>query len=254
MEDRIVVKLSSDVPITIAVLADAHNNMEYIDWFVEEVQKHDNWYVMINGDLWDADQYSNFPTLKPIKSLSESVQDVKAALLPIADKLIGFVWGNHEERCFRGASGKGTMPSYFDLFFEAIKAINPNFQCAEPNQSFIVDVEVKDKTYKILFKHGKSAGKTFGVMEFHEVSDVNERIDAIVLSHLHLPMHVIVKLVATKTVEEEEQKDGEDRLVHYIRTTAGIAFAPYQDKANYYVSPLGMTKLLFNSELKVELL
>jgi len=252
MEDRIVVKLSSDVPITIAVLADAHNNMEYINWFVSEVQKHDNWYVMINGDLWDADQYSTHPTLTT-KSLSESVQEVKAALLPIADKLIGFVWGNHEERCFRGASGKGTMPSYFDLFFEAIRTKNPNFQYAEPMQSFIVEVSIKDKIYKIIFKHGKSAGVNFGMQEFNEIVKVNEKVDIIVLSHLHLPWHGIVKLVATKSIEEEEC-NGNDRIVHLVRTTSGIAFAPYQDKGNLYVSPLGMTKIIFNCELKVELL
>lgn len=250
-EDRIIVKLNSDVPITIAVLADAHNNIDYIDWFVDEVLKHDNWYVMINGDLWDADQYSSHPTLT-VKPLSQAVQDVRTSLLPIADRLIGFVWGNHEERCFRAGSGKGTMPSYFDIFFEAIKALNPNFQVAEPMQSFIVDVTVKDKTWKILFKHGKSAGKTFGTMEFHEVSDVNEKIDAVVLSHLHLPMHIIVKKVAT-IEEKEEQKNSESRTIYYVRTTSGIEFAPYQDKANFYVSPLGITKLIFNSELKVEL-
>lgn len=252
-EDRIVVKLNSDVPITIAVLADAHNNMDYINWFVGEVQKHDNWYVMINGDLWDSEQYSTHVTLK-VKPLSESVQEVKAALLPIADKIIGFVWGNHESRCFRSASGKGTMASYFDVFKEAIKAKNPDFQWAEPDQSFIVDVTIKNQTYKVLFKHGKSAGKTFGVMEFREVSDVNEKFDAIVLSHLHIPMLIPVKLAASRTIEEEEQQNGNNRMVYYIRTTAGIAFAPYQDKANYYASPLGMTKLHFNSELKVELL
>jgi len=253
-EDRILVELHSDVPITIAVLADAHNNMDYIDWFVDEVLKHDNWYVMINGDLWDADQYSSHPTMT-VKPLSQSVQDVKTALLPIADRLIGFVWGNHEERCFRSGSGKGTMPSYFDIFFEAIKAKNPKFQIAEPMQSFIIDVTVKDKSWKILFKHGKSAGKTFGVMEFHEVSDVNENIDAVVLSHLHLPLHIIVKRVGTKSVEEAyKEGNTEGKIIHYIRTTSGIAFAPYQDKANFYVSPLGITKLLFNSELKVELI
>jgi len=248
VENRIVVGLNSDVPITIAVLADAHNNIDYIDWFVKETLKH-NWYVMINGDLWDADQYSSFPTIITPKPLSQAVQEVRDALLPIADRLIGFVWGNHEERMFRGASGKGTMPSYFDVFFEAIKAKNPDFQVAEPNQSFIVDVTVKDTTWKTMFKHGKSAGKTFGVMEFHEVSDVNEKVDAVVLSHLHLPAHIIVKLVATKTAEEEQT----NRVVHYIRTTSGIDFVPYQDKANFYVSPLGITKLHFNKEIKVEL-
>jgi predicted phosphodiesterase len=251
-EDRIIVKLNSDVPITIAVLADAHNNMDYINWFVDEVRKHDNWYVMINGDLWDADQYSSFAMIKPAQSLSQSVQDVRTALLPIADRIIGFVWGNHEERCFKAGSGRGTMPSYFDIFFEAIKTLNPNFQVAELMQSFIVDVTVKDKTWKVIFKHGKSAGKTFGVMEFHEVSDVNEKVDAVVLSHLHLPAHIVVKIVATKTIEEEE-KSGGTRIVHYIRTTSGVDFAPYQDKANFYASPLGITRLIFNNELKVEL-
>ena len=251
-EDRIVVDLSSDEPLVIAVLADAHGNLEYIKYVVSEVQKHDNWYIMINGDLWDADQYSTHPTLT-VKSLSESVQEVKELLLPVADKIIGYVWGNHEERCFRSASGKGTAPSYFDIFFEAIKARNPNFRYALPMQSFIINVTVKGKLYKTIFKHGKSAGRNFGVTEFHEILDVNSEVNVIVLSHLHLPMHIIVKQVSTESIEEEENSFT-NRTVHLVRTTSGIAFAPYQDKANLYVSPMGITKLIFNGDLKVELI
>ena len=252
-EDRIVIKKKFDKTIVIAILADVHNNMDYIDWFVDEVLKHDNWYVMINGDLWDADQYSTHPTLT-VKPLSQAVQEMKLALLPIADRIIGFVWGNHEERCFRSASGKGSMPSYFDVFFEAIKAKNPDFQYAEPMQSFVVEVMIKNKLYRVLFKHGKSAGKNFGIMEFRDVLDVNDKMDAVVLSHLHLPLHLIVKLIAMKSIEEEEEKTtGKDRIIHLVRTTAGMAFAPYQDKGNLYVSPLGITKLIFDAELKVEL-
>jgi hypothetical protein len=63
---------------------------------------------------------------------------------------------------------------------------------------------------------------------------------------------MVVKLVATKSIEEEEiTKD--DRIVHFVRTTAGIPFFDYQDKGNMFVSPLGLTKLIFNGELKVEL-
>lgn len=251
-EDRIIVKIDSESPIVIAVLADVHNNLEYLEWVVEEVQKHDNWYIVINGDLWDADQFSSHPTLK-VKSLGESVREVRDILLPIADRIIGFVWGNHEERCFRRASGKGTMPSYFDIFFESIKAKNPNFKQAEPMQGFIVEVTVKNKTWCILFKHGKNAGKSFGILEFGEVLKANDDVDAVVLSHIHLPLHMIVKEIGTKSIEEEEDLDGEERIVHLVRTTAGIAFIPYQDKGNMFVSPLGLTKLYFNSELKVKL-
>jgi predicted phosphodiesterase len=250
-EERIVVKLTSDVPITIAVLADAHNDVAYIQSVVDEVQKHDNWFVMINGDLWDADQYSSHPTLK-VKSLADSVNEIRDILFPIADKIIGFVWGNHEERCFRNPSGKGTMPSYFDVFFNAIKAKNPDFQYATPMQSFIVEVTVKGKLYRILFKHGKSSGKAFGIIEFRDVLEVNDKVDVIVLSHVHLPMYMPVKLAAIKSIEEEEES-GNDRIVHFVRTTAGEPFFAYQDKGNMFVSPVGLTKLIFNGELKVEL-
>src|SRR3989304_4300157 len=215
-EDRIIASISSEKPIIITVLADVHGNIEYLKYVVSEVQKHDNYYVMINGDLWDADQYSTHPTLT-VKSLAESVQEVKEILLPITDKLIGFVWGNHEERCFRGASGKGTTPSYFDVFFEAIKTKNPNFRYAQPMQSFIINVTVKGKLWKILFKHGKSAGRNFGVTEFHDILDVNSEVNIVVLSHLHLPMYIIVKLVAVDSIEEEEANIT-DRIVHLIRT------------------------------------
>jgi hypothetical protein len=254
VEERILIKMTVDEPIVIVPLADVHNNWDYLQWAVDEIQKHPNWYVVINGDLWDADQYSSHPTTK-VTPLSNSVQTALGILLPIADRILGFVWGNHEERCFRAASGKGTMPSYFDVFFQAIKAKNPLFQYADPMQSLILELKVKGKLWKILFKHGRSAGKTFGMMEYRDILTVNTDINIVVLSHLHLPLWMPVSLWQNIPIEEVEylsrlgEKDG---IVHLVRTTAGVATQAYQDEMNLFKSPTGLTKLFFNGDFRVE--
>jgi len=238
-EERIEIELTTAGDLTLAILADVHNNFEYLRWAVDEILKHPDWRVIINGDLWDADQYSNHPTLN-VTSLADAVQESIKILAPIFSQIIAFVWGNHEERCFRLPSGKGTMPSYFDLFFQAWQAVNPKAIICEPMKSLLVSINGK---WRMLVKHGKSAGKNFGVMEWRDVLTTNEDIDVFVLSHGHVPDWMIVK---RPTIEDP-------REIHLVRTTAGVSFLPYQDKANLFISPIGLTRIIFNStKIKVE--
>lgn len=244
IENRVVIRIEpTNGRFDLLVLGDVHNNREYLEEVVKLLQKHPTWRAVINGDLWDADQFSSHPT-QSVKSLSDAVNEVKDILRPVYPQLLGFVWGNHEERCFRRAAGKGTMPSYFDLFFEAVKGSNPDFQVALPMQSMILEVEINGKLWRVVMKHGTSCGKNLGILEFRDVMAVHENIDAIILSHVHIPMHIIVRRSAVD----------DPRTVHWIRTTAGVAFYPYQDKKNLFISPLGVTKLTFNKRLKVEVI
>jgi hypothetical protein len=109
-------------------------------------------------------------------------------------------------------------------------------------RSLIVVVHGK----RMLVKHGKSAGKNFGVLEYRDVLTTNEGIDALVLSHGHLPDHQIVK----------RADKNDPRLIHCIRTTAGVDFLGYQDKSNLFISPLGLTRVTVteNGIFKVELM
>lgn len=242
-EDRIEILLTRSVgqPLTIVFLADVHNNFEYLQWAVYEILKHPDWRVVINGDLWDADQYSSHPTMT-VMPLKDAVQQAISIMRPIFPQMIAFVWGNHEERCFRAPSGKGTMPSYFDVFFQAWQTVNPKAVICEPMKSLLLRI---NGTYRILVKHGKSAGKNFGVMEWRDVLTTNEDIDVFVLSHGHIPEHIILK---RPTIEDP-------REIHLVRTTAGVAFLPYQDKANMFIAPAGLTRITFDkSNIKVDLI
>jgi len=243
-EERIELTLvPTNGKLKVIVLADVHSNWNYLRWAVDEIRKNPDWRVVINGDLWDADQYSSHPTIGGVKSLSNDVQEAIKIMEPIFPQILAFTWGNHEERCFRKSSGKGTMPSYFDLFFQAWKMVNPKAIIVEPMRGLLLKVATKDREWRCLIKHGKSAGKNWGIIEFRDVMATNEDIDIFVLSHVHIPMYIMVK---RPTIDDP-------RLIHLVRTCAGIAFLPYQDKANLYVAPLGLTKLCFNKEIKVEL-
>jgi len=243
VEERteITLKLTNG-KFAIVILVDIHNNWDYLQWAVEEILKHPDWRVVINGDLFDANQYSVFPTTE-VTSLRDNVRKAKEILRPIFPQIIAFLYGNHEERCFRRASGKGTTPSYFDVFIDAWLAVNPEGKEIKPMKSLLLKIIKDGKIWRCLIKHGKSAGKNFGIMEFRELLAVNESIDIFVLAHVHIPMHIIVKRT---TIEDP-------RLVHLVRACAGIPFLPYQDKANLFIAPLGLTKLFFNKKLKVEL-
>ena len=228
-------------PMTIAFLADVHNNFNYLREVVADILKHSDWQVVINGDLFDADQYSSFPTSGTPLSLKDSVQESIKIMQPIFPQMIAFVWGNHEERCFKSASGKGTMPSYFDVFFQAWKQYNPNAVICELMRSLILNVNGK----RVLVKHGTKAGMTFGVAECGEVLKTNEDVDMIVLSHVHLPMHMIVKRAT----------EGKPREIHFVRTTAGVEFLGYQDKSNFFITPIELlTRVTFGTKIKVELI
>lgn len=242
IEDRIELTITSAKPVTIVFLADVHNNYDYLSWAINKIKENPHWLVVINGDLFDADQFSTHPT-RTVVSLESAVDEVTKMLKPIFKQIIGFVWGNHEERCFRRGTGKGTMPSYFNVLFNAWKTVQSDAVIIEPMKALILRIRTNDKDWRCLVKHGKSAGKNFGVMEFREVLATNEDIDAFVLSHVHIPEH---KIVQRPTIEDP-------REIHLIRTTAGVAFLPYQDKANLFICPLGLTRVRFGNQIKVTL-
>lgn len=243
VEDREVLIIDGNrKKITVVFLADVHNNFEYLRWAVKQIRTHPDWKVVINGDLWDADQFSSHPTLS-VTPLSTAVKQTIEILKPVFPQLVAFTWGNHEERCFRRSAGKGTMLNYFDVFFEAWKAVNKNAVVCKPMKSLLLEVKTKNSVWRCLVKHGKSAGKNFGVIEFREVLATNEDIDVFVLSHVHIPEWRIVKRA---TLDDP-------RETHLVRTTAGVAFLPYQDRANLFISPLGLTKITFNKQVNVEL-
>lgn len=230
---------------TIAILADSHSNWDYIRWFVKEVLKHPNWKVIINGDLWDVEQYGTFGTMGDIPSLESTVKQMIVELRPIFNQLIAFVWGNHEARAFKEASGKGTMPNPFSLFFQAWQAINPYAIVCELDRSLVLTINTGTVTYHTLLKHGCKAGTSFGIIEFANVLAVNEDLDAIIMSHVHIPLYQPLM----RTTENEP------RRVHCIRTTAPKGLPPYADRANLFVANGGMTRVHYkHKDIKVELL
>lgn len=241
-EGRSEITIEYGKPIkTIVFLADGHNNFDYINEFVDIVLSHPDWGVIITGDLWDAAQYHNHPTVGGVPiTLEESVKKMKMALTPIYPQIIAFVWGGHEQKCFKSASGKGSIPNPFTSFFDDWQRVNPNAVVCEPMRSLIVNIN----GYRMFVKHGISAGKNFGVMEYRELLTNNEDVDIFVLSHLHIPMYIAPKRNA----------QGNSRQLHLIRTTAGISFAPYQDEKNLFASPQGMTRITFSKKLQVELI
>jgi predicted phosphodiesterase len=228
-EGRIEITLVNKGKIVLAIIADAHDNYEYLQRVVNEILAHPNWKVVINGDLWDADQYSTHPT-EEVLPLKKSIQKTIEIMKPIFPQILAFVWGNHEARCFRGASGKGTMVSPFEIFFQAWKQVKPDAQVCEIGRSLILNINNK----RFLIKHGHSAGKTFGVMEFRDVLTTNEDLDGIIMSHTHVPEYTPVK----RTTNDKP------RLIHLIRTCAGVEFLGYQDNSNFFVSPIGLTKVI----------
>ena len=77
-------------------------------------------------------------------------------------------------------------------------------------------------------------------MEFRDVLTNNEDIDSVIMSHIHIPEYKPLKRTTS----------GEPRLIHLIRTCAGVEFPAYADNSNLFVAPLGLTKVIIGHDVK----
>ena len=152
----------------------------------EKVLSAPNNFVIVGGDLVNmalknskSDPYS--ATMTPMKQIEKAVE----FLLPIKDRILGMVPGNHEARMTKDTS---VDPMYFIATELGLKDIYSPTTCVVWLK---VGVKTNKSVFSIFFYHGSGGGKsiggkTSGVMKLEETLDA----DVYVAGHTHMPAGV----------------------------------------------------------------
>lgn len=157
----------------IIVLGDMHvgdkafgqESRHKLDGYIKWVLEHDNARVILNGDLVNcATRVSKTSPFEQDMDLEEQITEVTRLLMPVKDRIIGAVMGNHERR-IEDAAG-------FDPTLAILWKLGLNTEEVYFKYTGILKVRVGDKghgksadlnnAYTIVFNHTTGGGKLIG--------------------------------------------------------------------------------------------
>lgn len=183
--------------LNLYVLADAHIgspncNYKQIDKFINEVLSKENNYVILNGDLAEnciegskSDIYTQ--ALSPM----DQIKEIARILKPIKNRILGAVYGNHEQRSYRKT---GLDMTYLALV-ELLGSEKANRIYAKDTCLLFVEFgrnngrNNRRTIYSIFFSHGTSGGGTVGgkANRLDKMSNIMNA-DVFIHSHTHMPL------------------------------------------------------------------
>tara|TARA_R100001510_G_scaffold22373_1_gene19594 strand:+ start:1793 stop:2719 length:927 start_codon:yes stop_codon:yes gene_type:complete len=189
---------------------------------VETISKDKDARWFGNGDLLEL--------IPPNYKISQEGQDIPPddqylefirLIEPIKDKCLFIRGGNHDY-----------IRSFNILNFDVCKVLAKEMEVPYFRMPGYTQINIKDKTYKLVSGHGKGGGKN-GDLELDKMAAVYSEGDVFFLGHNHQlyvkPMHSFI--VNKNNMEEERKK-------WYIR---GGSFLKYADYARYSFYPLSRT-------------
>ena len=165
--------------IKVWAVADVHLGAKEADErgfrdFLRRIQEDEDSYLVICGDLINNATRSSVSNIfEDILSPSEEIELAVELLKPVADRILGCVAGNHENRSVKDTS---LNPLYI------VMGLLGKERVFRPNLAFIRvtlrEGRVKDQ-YSLLLFHGKTANKR------KQFDMVIEGVDATISGHLH---------------------------------------------------------------------
>lgn len=189
--DLIIKKTYISKDVTIYPISDVHlgslehNRNEWIG-FVKELEKDDNAYIILGGDLINNSTRSSVgnifdETMRPREQKRLMVE----CLRPIKDKIIACVSGNHERRSIKDADDNPTYDIMAKLDLEDIYRPNiafVKFQIGQRPQS-----NKAINTYTICVTHGAGGGIYTGaaVNRNERFGNIIEGLDCLIVGHTH---------------------------------------------------------------------
>nr|DAE12259.1 MAG TPA: metallophosphatase domain protein [Siphoviridae sp. ctMgg26] len=189
--DLIIKKTYISKDVTIYPISDVHlgslehNRNEWIG-FVKELEKDDNAYIILGGDLINNSTRSSVgnifdETMRPREQKRLMVE----CLRPIKDKIIACVSGNHERRSIKDADDDPTYDIMAKLDLEDIYRPNiafVKFQIGQRSQS-----NKAINTYTICVTHGAGGGIYTGaaVNRNERFGNIIEGLDCLIVGHTH---------------------------------------------------------------------
>lgn len=220
-------------PIRIIVLADLHVgdkhcNVDLIKNLIQKIKDDENMYVILAGDLMNT-ALSNSPsdvfseTMRP----TEQMEFCRDMLMPIRDRILAIVPGNHEERISRSV---GTDMSRIlacelglqDVFSDTTALLFLRFGKTARKGTPIV--------YSLYISHGNGGGKRAG-SKINSLEDLANVItcDCYVCGHTHLPAtfkrrHFIPSYQTYTAVAHEQL---------FINTASALNYGGYGRRGGY---------------------
>ena len=224
--------------IKIEFLTDAHFgesgcNERAIRRHIDRIAAEPDTYLILNGDLINnaltqsvSDTYSE--TLDP----QAQVEALYELLLPVKDKIIVIIDGNHELRSYKQAGICPMRQLSYMLYGKehAGKIYSPGAWLLYLSFGQNKGRDCRQTVYAIYGKHGSGGGKRIG-SKMNRLEDMAQVVDADVFIHSHTHVPAIFKNVRYR-VDYRNRKVTEHEQT-FINTNAWLEFGGYGEEYGF---------------------
>lgn len=183
------VKTESDIellPLADLHIGDKHSNISHIKKLIEYISEHDNCYTVCDGDFMNcaimgskSDVYSE--NMRP----GEQLKRVVDLFVPIKDKILCILPGNHEERISRSVGVDLTEVFAAELGLMDVYSTTSTILFLK----VLSETSKRSVIYSIYINHGSGGGgrragsKVNALEDYAKITDC----DCFICGHTHLP-------------------------------------------------------------------
>jgi hypothetical protein len=238
---------------TLVILQDLHfdgcNDVpkSILKQHIEHFNKHPNWKIGLNGDIFEAQHFNSHPknVNDKLRVFGDELKQSNEILKPLFDKISFVNTGNHDENIYRKIN-MWSDPIFGDAFSlkSNIKDINSNAHFADLQRGSLIEwKDMRSKNnFNIYSIHGRMSSPAAFYNEFNVYHKLFENLHGINLGHLHNPLKNIIT-----TVNPETHKA---RGCWITRGGCYTYWSPYLEKKGFGVPLLGYVKYQWNDKLE----
>ena len=216
------------IPIGDLHIGDKHSSKQIIKDLVDKVQNDPNCYCVLMGDLIDnATTYSVGDTYDAELSPMDQLKVIRDLMMPIRQKILGIIEGNHEERTTRQTGIRMMELLSLEL------GINDRYS----STSLVIFLKFghqnfkgSKRVYTIYCNHGSGGGRRPGA-KINRLSDYSNILDAdaFFVAHSHFPAIFKDKYFRPRT--NLQRLECVDRL--YVNTASALDYGGYGDRGGF---------------------
>lgn len=213
------------IPIGDLHIGDKHSSKQIIKDLVDKVQNDPNCYCVLMGDLIDnATTYSVGDTYDAELSPMDQLKVIRDMMMPIRQKILGIIEGNHEERTTRQTGIRMMELLSLEL------GINDRYS----STSLVIFLKFghqnfkgSKRVYTIYCNHGSGGGRRPGA-KINRMDDYSKVIDAdcYFLAHTHFVS--TFKEVFYRPRTNIGSIDAVERV--YVNTASALIYGGYADR------------------------
>lgn len=223
-------------PVADLHIGDANCNYKAVQSLIDAIREDDNARVILGGDILNnatktsvSDSYSE--TMSPM----EELQTACSMLMPIKDKILCAVTGNHEERSYK-QDGVDLMQiiaqqlDFADKYRPDFAYLFLSFGRKARRKS-----EERRQSYTVYVNHGNGGGRKMGG-KVNRISDLGSLCDAdvFIVGHTHMPVAFKDRYMRSQpcsnSIEFVERT--------FVNTTAYLEYAGYGARQAYQPSAI----------------